>query len=259
MALGAEPDLMPRRTGLPHRLAGLPYPSLTPSDLLKAQYEKNMTIQELLRKILRKFCVRCCPLSVELNGDSILFGWGCDSTPAMQMRAQRPRWTLTDRNACGLRMADFMQGYQEPFPGAPPDMYPAGPQPAFKDALHQAQVIVLGLGLNDSYGYLSPEAYRQQLLDALAVIRSAGAVPVFTGLVPIPSGYYDPGQDANLLAFQQVMRDVAESQGVIHADWDEEYQGEGDLQEDHIHRSQNATDRLTARLIAAIDRAATRV
>jgi len=120
-------------------------------------------------------------------------------------------------------------------------------------------VIVLGLGLNDSYGYLSPEAYRQQLLDALVVIRSGGAVPVFTGLVPIPSGYYDPVQDANLLAFQQVMREVADAQCVIHAGWDQEYQGEGDLQDDHIHRSQGATDRLAARLIAAIDRAAKRV
>jgi len=218
-----------------------------------------MKFKEKLCKILRKFCVRCCPLSVELNGDSILFGWGCDSTPAMQMRAQRPQWTLTDRNACGLRMADFMLGYQEPFPGAPPDMYPAGPQPAFKDAPHQAQVIVLGLGLNDSYGYLSPDAYRQQLLDALVVIGKAGAVPVFTGLVPIPSGYYEPGQDANLLAFQQVMREVADAHHVIYAGWDEEYQGEADLQDDHIHRSQDATDRLAARLISAIDRAAKRV
>lgn len=207
-------------------------------------------------KILRRFCNTCCPLSVELDGDSILFGFGVDNTPVRQMHALRPKWTITDRNACGLRMADFMVGYQEPFPGAPAELFPAGPQPAFKDASHTSQVVVIGLGLNDSYGYLSPTDYRQQLLDALAVIRKAGAVPVFTGLAHIPHGFYDPAQDANLDAFHQVMRDVAQEQGVIHAGWDDEYQGEGDLQDDHIHRTQGATDRLTARLIAAIDQAA---
>ena len=219
----------------------------------------ELGIRELICKLLRKFCVRCCPLSVELNGDSILFGWDCPDTPVMQMRAQRPKWTISDRNACGLRMADFMAGYQEPFPGAPPNMFPAGPQPAFKDAPHTSQVIVLGLGLNDSYGLLAPDDYRQQLLGALEIIRRAGAVPVFTGLAHIPSGYYDPAQDANLDAFHKIMREVAQEQGVIHAGWDEEYQGEGDLQPDHIHRAQPATDRLTARLIAAIDEAARRV
>ena len=218
-----------------------------------------MAIRELICKVLRKFYVRCCPLSVELNGDSILFGWACESTPAMQMRAERPKWTITDRNACGLRMADFMVGYQESFPGAPSDMFPAGPQQAFKEAPHASQVMVIGLGLNDSYGLLSADDYRQQLLATLAVIRDAGAVPVFTGLMQIPHGYYGPAQDANLDEFHRVMRDVAMEEGVIHAGWDDEYEGEGDLQPDHIHRAQAATDRLTARLIAAIDEAARRI
>lgn len=218
-----------------------------------------MKIKELICKILRKFCVKCCPLSVELNGDSILFGWACESTPVMQMREQRPKWQITDRNACGLRMADFMVGYQEPFPGAPADMFPAGPQPAFKDAPHTSQIIVIGLGLNDSYGYLSADEYRKKLIEALTIINSAGAVPVFTGLVHIPAGFYDPAQDANLDKFHKVMRDVATEYDVIHAGWDDEYQGPGDLQDDHIHRTQGATDRLAARLIAAIDQAAKRV
>lgn len=218
-----------------------------------------MNIKEIICKFLRKFCVRCCPLTVELDGDSILFGVLLERSPAMVMKKLRPKWTLTDRNACGLKLADFMVGYQEPFPGAPEYMYPAGPQPAFKDAPHNSQIIVLGLGLNDSNGLLVPGDYRQHLLEALEVIRDAGAVPVFTGIVPFPSGYYDPAMDANLIEFTKVMRDVAREQDVVYAGWDEEYQGEGDLQPDHIHRTQDASDRLALRLIAAIDEAAKRV
>lgn len=177
----------------------------------------------------------------------------------MVMKQHRPKWTLTDRNACGLKLAHFLAGYQEPFPGAPAYMYPAGPQPAFKDATHNSQVIVIGLGLNDSNGFLSPVEYRQHLLDTLAIIRAAGAVPVFTGIVQFPSGYYDPAMDANLIAFTKVMREVAREQDVVYAGWDEDYQGEGDVLADHIHRTQEASDRLALRLIEAIDRAAMRV
>lgn len=185
----------------------------------------------------RLFGYRCPapPLTIELNGDSLLHGYGVEVTPVQRMQAARPSWVLDDRTVNGLLMETAIQT----FPGEP----------------HVAKVIVIALGANDSFSMVPASSYRAHLDQAVAVIRSAGAVPVFTGLARMPADRFPAEWIANWEALNAVMHEIAQREGIAHAGWDADYRGEEDLQPDFVHRSQPASDRFAELLIAAIERA----
>ena len=83
------------------------------------------------------------PLSIELNGDSILNGYGVDITPVQRIQAARPWWTLDDRCINGLRLQKLML--------------------TFADVPHNSRVTVIALGANDGFGLVPPDEYRADL------------------------------------------------------------------------------------------------
>ncbi|WP_353619022.1 SGNH/GDSL hydrolase family protein [Paracidovorax cattleyae] len=176
-----------------------------------------------------------CPLTVELDGDSLLHGYGVPVTPVQRIQAARPRWRLDDRTANGLRMETAIQT----FPSEP----------------HTARIIVIALGANDAFGMVPAATYRADLEKAVSVVCAAGARPVFTGLARMPADRFPAEWIANWEALNAVMHDIAQREGIEHAGWDADYRGEQDLQPDFVHRSQEASDRFAELLVAAIERA----
>ena len=92
--------------------------------------------------------------SVELNGDSVLFGyitndttWRLESTPAQRLRDKG--YQIEDKTAGGLRTYDLVRGYLQPFPEAWSALYPSGAQPAFWNLPHDSRIIVIQTGIND--------------------------------------------------------------------------------------------------------------
>lgn len=200
---------------------------------------------------------RRCRLTVELNGDSILAGYGVDPTPVDLIRQARPRWVIDDRAVPGLKLESLFQGYTEPYPGAPAEHYPRGPQPPFAEVERHSRVVVLSLGPNDAFNYVDVEAFKGYLRGAVELLLSEGRVPVLTGLVGMPEDnpIFDAEQVERLHAFNAYTHALADEFGLEYAGWDADYRGEIDVAPDHIHRTQEASDRLAPLLIAAIERA----
>ncbi len=86
--------------------------------------------------------------TVELNGDSVLFGfvdnkttWRLGTTPADWLR--KFGYTVTDKTAGGLRTYDLLRGYATPFPEAWADLFPSGPQQGYGEEDHPSNVVVI--------------------------------------------------------------------------------------------------------------------
>lgn len=193
--------------------------------------------------------------TVEIYGDSIVRGPGLAAPIAQALRTLRPAWEIDDRSANGLRLADLVDGYTEPYASAPPDDFPRGPQPAFAAVQRAARVVVLALGANDAPGGRPPAAFERDLREAVRIVRAEGRVPVLTGVVGFPpSAAFQEPWVVHAAALNAITLSVAHDLGLQHAGWGEDYRGPEDLI-DSVHRSQAASDRLAARLAAAIERA----
>ncbi|WP_026431072.1 GDSL-type esterase/lipase family protein [Paracidovorax oryzae] len=193
-------------------------------------------------------------MSIEIFGDSLMRGPGISMAVPRTMMSLRPGWVVEDRSAIGLLMQDLVLGYKEPYPGAPADAYPLGPQPAFNAIRRRGQIIVIGLGLNDALEMRSVEQYETDLRDVLRVVHSEWRTPILTGIVDVPvADLFTPERVQRRNELNQVTHRVAEQLGVSHAGWGEDYRGVGDVI-DNIHRTQAASDRLAALLVNAIER-----
>ena len=194
-------------------------------------------------------------MSIEIFGDSLMRGPGIRMAIPRTMMSLRPGWVVEDRSAIGLLMQDLILGYKEPYPDAPADAYPLGPQPPFNAIRRRGQIIVIGLGLNDALGMRSVEQYEADLRDALRIVHSEWRTPILTGIVDVPvADLFTPERVQRRHELNQVTLRVAEQMGVSHARWGEDYRGVGDVI-DNIHRTQAASDRLAALLVEAIERA----
>ena len=194
------------------------------------------------------------PVTVEIYGDSITFGPAIERNVAAQVEALRPGWTVDDRSAVGLDLRDLVTGYAEPFPGAPKSDYPKGAQPAFDKVQRSARFVVIELGGNDALSDRPPEQFEADLRTVIDVLVREGRVPVLTGIVGVPpSAYFTPAAMARRDVLNAITHRVAKSYSLPHAGWGEDYQGESDTH-DLIHRTQAASDRLAALLVAAIEK-----
>lgn len=167
-------------------------------------------------------------LGVELYSDSIGAGYGVRVPPAARMQQLRPAWQVVDHSVNGLQLTALMQGF-------------AG--------LHRTgRYVPLALGLNDAY--LGALGYEQSLRTAIEQLQREGRVPVLTGVVGVPR------PPALAVRHNAITHALAREYGLQHAGWGEDYRGEVDVIADGIHRTQEASDRLAALLVAAIERAA---
>lgn len=196
------------------------------------------------------------PPSVEIYGDSIPFGPGIQSNIAAQIRILRPEWIVIDVSASGADLRDVLDGYAEPYANAPREAYPAGPQPALSKRVKAGQYQVIAVGGNDALGMSTQEDFESRLREVVRVIRSEGRIPIITGIVNAP-----PSEAFNLAVLARrdelngITHAIAKEYGLQHAGWGEDYRGEVDTIADRIHRTQEASDRLAALLIEAIERA----
>lgn len=194
------------------------------------------------------------PVTVEIYGDSITFGPAIERNVAAQVEALRPGWTVDDRSAVGLDLRDLVTGYAEPFPGAPKSDYPKGAQPAFDKVQRSARFVVIELGGNDALSERPTEQFEADLRSVIDVLVREGRVPVLTGIVGVPpSAYFTPAALTRRDVLNTITHRVAQSYGLQHAGWGEDYLGESDTH-DQIHRTQAASDRLAALLVAAIEK-----
>lgn len=213
-------------------------------------------IEDLICRLLG----RRCPRTVEFNGDSILAGYGVNPTPMQLIGEARPAWRIDDRAVPGLKLESLMQGYTEPYPGAPAEYYPRGPQPPFAEVERESKIVVLALGLNDAFNVVDVTAFEGYLRSAITILIAEHRVPVLTGLVGVDESapIFDAEQISRIHAFNAITRALAVEFSLEHAGWDADYQGPQDVAPDHIHRTQAASDRLAPLLVAAIERAARR-
>ncbi|SFE09967.1 GDSL-type esterase/lipase family protein [Paracidovorax konjaci] len=196
------------------------------------------------------------PVSVDLFGDSIMRGPGIATPLSAALRTLRPGWTVEDHSANGLVLADMIAGYAEPWPGAPADAYPLGPQPPFADVRRSACVVVLAAGLNDALEMRTPEQFGTDLREAIRIVQAEGRTPVLTGLVDLPAAdFFTAERVQRRRELDAVTLAIAGELNLQHAGWGQDYQGPQDVF-DNVHRTQAASDRLAARLASAIERAA---
>lgn len=194
-------------------------------------------------------------ISVEIYGDSITVGPALSRNVAAQIRALRPAWSVVDVSASGSGLQLVLHGYAEPYPGAPPEAYPAGPQKALALRTKVARYQVIAVGGNDALVGNDPAGFEAGLREAVQIIRSEGRVPVFTGIVNAPPGdAFTPEVLARRDQLNAITLRVAAELGVEHAGWGEDYRGEQDVIADQIHRTQAASDRLAVLLVAAVER-----
>lgn len=195
-------------------------------------------------------------VSVEIYGDSILIGPTLQRNVAAQMRALRPGWSVVDVSASGSGLQLVLHGYNEPYPNAPHEAYPAGPQKALSRRQMVARYQVIAVGGNDALLGNDPAVFEAGLREAVQIIRSDGRVPIISGIVNAPAG--DAFTPRVLLLRDElnaITLRVAMELGVVHAGWGEDYRGDADVIGDRIHRTQDASDRLAALLVAAVESA----
>lgn len=186
---------------------------------------------------------------VDLYGDSVLYGYGVTESPQVFIQRNRPHWTVIDHSAGGLDTAELLNGYSTPDPGLDPAYWRNGPQPAFS-AVNRAgvEVCVIQTGFNDAFH--SVPNYEQNLRSVVQIALGEGRKVVIGGVfnlqisVPLRASY------------NEISHKIAREFRLQHAGWGEDYQGAADVHTDTIHRTQLASNRMTARLIEAIERAA---
>lgn len=164
--------------------------------------------------------------TVELNGDSILFGYFPDPNVEWRLQTSPAQWlrnkgyTVEDRTAAGLSMYDTIRGYAQPWTGAPPAIYPAGQQPAFHLAPHDSKIVVLQAAVNDY-----PNQNIQQLyMDyswAIDYLRGQNKIPVITGVAKLDQTATDPATYSKIAAIRALVRQVAIDKGAHYASYDQ--------------------------------------
>ncbi len=163
--------------------------------------------------------------TVELNGDSLLFGYVNNPNIKYKLSVSPAQWlqkngfSVVDKSAAGVAMYDIVRGYQEPFFNAPLEYYPAGSQPAFNNALHDSKIVVLQAGVND---YPNPNL-RQLYIDyswAVDHIRYLGKIPVITGISQISPFVTNTETYNKVSQIRELVRQVAIDKRVHYASYD---------------------------------------
>lgn len=196
------------------------------------------------------------PMTVILDGDSIVYGPTLAANIAARLREWRPAWSVDDRGVYGLKLWQLLQGYTEPYAGAGPELFPRGPQPLYAQVPRSSRIVVIEQGGNDALEMRTVAEYEADLREAIRIVQSEGRTAVLTGIVDLPvADIFTAPIKAHLDELDQVTLRVAAELGLQHAGWHADYRGPQDVI-DNVHRTQEASDRLAVLLMAAIERAA---
>lgn len=196
------------------------------------------------------------PIGVTLDGDSILYGPELERNVAATMRSLRPAWTVDDRGVGGLLLRSLIAGYQEPYPGAPPEVFPRGPQPPYAQVQRSTHFVVVEPGGNDAWALLGADEFEANMRSAINTLQAEGRVPILTGIVDftVSDAWSQEFKDRRD-EYNAITHRLATEYGLQNAGWGEDYQGPQDTI-DGLHRTQEASDRLAAQLVQAVERAA---
>ena len=166
------------------------------------------------------------PVSVDFYSDSIGAGYSVTVSPGERMAQIRPGWVIVDHSVNGLKLSELSQVF---------------------DALpRSSKYVVIALGINDANA--GEPQFERHLRHLIERARGEGRVPVLSGVV----GTLSPRPLA--AQYNAVTHQLAREYGLQHAGWNEAYRA-GDVSADGLHRTQDASDRLTDLLVAAIERA----
>lgn len=197
-------------------------------------------------------------LTVEINGDSILFGPNLTLKPVDYIKQTKPDWIVVDKGVLGLTMRDLVNGYQEPFLNADHSYYPLGPQAAFKNINRDSKFVVLGLGGNDALTVETTADFEAKLRSAVTTLLSENRIPILTGIIQLQATegtLVDSAARTRSIQINAITYAVAADFGLVHAQWDKIPFDNNDTF-DGIHRKQGPSNALMDRLIIAIQEAA---
>ena len=190
--------------------------------------------------------------SVELNGDSVMYGQGLDVRPSAYLQELLPELNIQDKSQVGLALDSLVKGYSTPWLNGPVPRL--GVQFAFNSIERTADIVVISLGGNDAYSDLSPVVFEEQLRGVIQRVKDEGRIPVLTGIVQLtPSAMgFDYLTVNRAIELNSITQKIAQDMNVVNANWDSvEYKGLIDTI-DGIHRSQPASNLLVQRLAETI-------
>lgn len=181
------------------------------------------------------------PCTLELNGDSILDSPGI-VRPAIRLAAARPLWQIEDDSLGGLPLRELIAGN----PSRHVEPYAA--------KQHSAEFVVIENGGADALQERSTIDYEADLRWTIDHVRGRGAVPILTGIVVIPVGeLFTAPRVQRRAELNAIVRMVAQQEALPYAGWDTaEFAGLSETI-DTVHRTQPASDRLVAKLVATLD------
>lgn len=193
-------------------------------------------------------------ISVELNGDSILFGYLLTLTPADFLKKERPNWVIKNVTAGGLTLDDYYKGYTTPYTNASPSVFPAGPQLAYKNIARTSKYIVIELGGNDAYGSISPITFENELREIISTIKLENRIPILTGIVGLVAGdTFDQNTIDRITYLNKLIRQISVDTNTPHAGWDTYSFNPVTDTIDGIHRTQPVMNNLMLQLIKTIE------
>lgn len=190
--------------------------------------------------------------SVELNGDSLMYGESLNQNIPTYIKSKYPNWTIDSRAVGGLSLKSLVSGYSEPYSGADKKIYPRGPQIQFSQELHVSKIIVLEFGANDAYNSCSVQEFESNLRSAIKSIYGFGSVPV---LVTIPifdtSGVFSTDVALLTASYNVAIRKIGVENSISIAELDTVPFVMSDTI-DGIHRTQAASNVFGDMIISAI-------
>lgn len=191
------------------------------------------------------------PLTIELNGDSLMFGLEINKNIGKYLKETNPQWVIDDRGVAGLTMKDLNSGYTTPFPNASSVFYPRGAQLNFKTVQRTSNIVVIALGGNDAYSGFSTNDYELNLKAIVDVLISEKRTPILVGIPPMKSSLFSNKVNEVIQANNAIMHTLAIEKSIIFVEWDKTEFIENETI-DGIHRNQIGSDKLAFLIAQAI-------
>lgn len=195
------------------------------------------------------------PITVQIDGDSIVYGLGVEHSIPERLKEWHPDWVIDDRGVSGLKLWQLVAGYQEPYVDAPEEVYPRGPQLPYAQVARSSQVVVLALGVNDALEMRTAEQFEADLRSAIQILSAEARTVIVAGIVNFPTGpVFTEEIHKRRDEFQAISQRVARELMLQRAGWGNT---EVVLSQtlDGVHPTQEESDRLGRLLAATIMRA----
>jgi hypothetical protein len=189
--------------------------------------------------------------SVTLHGDSMIDAPLIEQ-PALVLKKMLPKMSVLDLSVQGTSLDSLMKGYPARYVERLQTTQPA--QAPFLQQPITTSIVVLEHGGIDALELKDLVNFEAQLRQAINHVRTAGKMPILTGIVPLANaGIFGDEVQAHRKKINEVIHKVAVELVVPHTGWneDESFVPSRDTL-DGIHRTQVKSDYLTGKLVASI-------